>query len=65
MNLAILALKDLQNANSAFMTVTPLRSAANVGVSATCQILKHHITAARADDLDTVSNNVSRITTAI
>ena len=65
MNLAIFALEDLQDANSALMTVTPLRSTANVGVSATCQILKHHIAAARADDLDTVSNSVNRITTAI
>ena len=35
-------LEDLQHAYLAFMTVTALRGTADVGVSATCQVLQHH-----------------------
>ena len=65
MDLTILALEDLQDADPALMAIASLRSATNVGVSATVQILKHHLAAAGADSLDTVSDCVSCCASAI
>ena len=59
MDLAILALEHLQGADPALMAIAPLRSAANVGVSTAGQILKHHLAAAGADNLDAVSDGMN------
>ena len=65
MDLVILTLEDLQNAYPAFMAIASLRSATYVGVSATSQILKHHLAAAGAINLDAVSDGVNCCAAAI
>ena len=65
MDLVILALEDLQDADPALVAIASLRSATNVGVSAAGQILKHHLAAAGADNLDTVSDGVNCCAAAI
>ena len=59
MDLAILALENLHDTYSAFVTVAALRRTANVGVSTTSQILEHHLASERTNDFDTIFNCVN------